>query len=135
MQEDALQLDLHPISGVAGNESVPGSPLLHLNLQVDPPTGWISGDGLQIQVTAPPFNEIKISNITGNIRRTSLGNYTRIVSLKGEAEVPFLGSTIGNTVTFFTAQFAINDSWTGDGGWTLGAHSVDNVPFRSESQS
>lgn len=134
MHTDTAPLKLHPINGVAGNESIPGAPVLRLHLQLDPPTGWISGSGLQVQMVAPPLNEIKIRNITGNIRQTRLGNYTRVVSLKGEAEIPFPGDATGSTMTLFNAQFAIDDTWTGDGGWTLGSDCVANVPFRSAPQ-
>jgi len=132
MQEKIGKMGLYLVNGVAGNEGMPGAPLLHFSLLVDAPTGKVTGHAVQTQAVAPPSNEIKINDVTGMVRATGLGKLTKIVALQGTAYIPFPPPAIGESVVPFSAHFAVDEAWNGVGGWSLGSTSVEDVPVKSE---
>ncbi|MBN2526423.1 MAG: DUF1842 domain-containing protein [Deltaproteobacteria bacterium] len=88
---------------------MPGAPILHLSLLVDAPTGSVTGHAMLAQAVAPPYGEIKITNITGHLQSTGFGKYTKVVALKGEALISFPPPAIGSYLELFSGHFAIND--------------------------
>jgi len=125
------KIGLYLVCGIAGNEGVPGAPLLHFSLLVNAATGAITGHATQTQAVAPPNDRIEISNVTGQLRHTGLGPYTQIVSLEGSAVISFPPPAIGSYLVPFRAAFAIDNQWNGRGGWTLGRTEVADVPVKS----
>lgn len=123
---------LYLVHGQAGNVGTPGAPILHFSLLVNAVSGDVTGHAEQTQSVPPPANKITIGNITGHVRSTGLGKYTKVVSLQGSAIISFPPPAIGSYVMPFTASFAISDAWEGRGGWTLGNNTVDNVPVNAE---
>jgi hypothetical protein len=131
MSTDAVNpIGVYLVNAVAGNEGMPGAPLLHLSLLVNAATGAITGHAEQTQAVPPPGNKIVISNVTGTLRYTGLGKYTKIVYLEGSAVISFPPPAIGSFLAPFDAHFAIDDAWEGTGGWTLGNTVVNNVPIK-----
>jgi len=132
MPKDTGKLGLYLVNGSAGKENTPGAPTLQFSLLVNAVTGAVTGHAEQTQAVPPPNNSISIGNITGSLRSTGFGEYTKVVALEGSAVISVPPPAIGSYLAPFTAHFAINDAWNGVGGWTLGNQSVDNVPVRSE---
>ena len=128
------EVGLYLVNGQAGNVGTPGAPILHFSLLVNAVTGDVTGHAEQTQAVAPPGNKITIGNITGHVRYTGLGKYTKRVSLEGSAIIPFPPPAIGSYVMPFTASFAIDNAWDGRGGWTLGNTTVDNVPLTADER-
>jgi hypothetical protein len=124
-------IGLYLVNGVAGNENTPGAPLLHFSLLVNAVTGAITGHAVQTQAVAPPGDKIVVSNITGTVRDTGFGHFTKIVYLEGSAVISFPPPAIGAYLAPFDAHFAIDDKWNGTGGWTLGHTAVNNVPVKA----
>jgi hypothetical protein len=129
----ALDVGLYLVRDIAGNQGMPGAPLLHLSLLVNAVTGEITGQASQTQAVPPPGDKIAISNITGTVRSTGLGKYTKIVYLEGSAVISFPPPAIGSYLAPFNAHFAVDDKWEGVGGWTLGNTVVNNVPIKPAS--
>lgn len=125
---------LYLVEGVAGNEGTPGAPLLHFTLTVEASTGRVvTGQAVQTQAVKSPGDKILIGNITGRVRSTGFGKYTKVVALTGSAVISFPPPAIGAYLTPFDAHFAVDNSWNGVGSWTLGNTPVDNVPVKSEN--
>jgi uncharacterized protein DUF1842 len=119
------------VNGVCGNEGTPGAPILHFSLVVNAATGAVSGQAQVTQAVAPPYGEINISNVTGQIHGAGLGPITQLVALQGQAFVSVPPPAIGSFLEPFQAHFAINGDWQGRGGWTLGKQTVNDVPVHT----
>jgi hypothetical protein len=126
------KIGLYLVNGVAGNEGMPGAPLLHFSLLVSTPTGTVTGQAEQTQAVAGPASKIHIGNITGHIRAAGLGKYTQLVTLQGSAVMSLPPPAIGSFLIPFHAHFAIDGAWTGVGGWSLGSHVVNDVPVHAD---
>jgi hypothetical protein len=132
MSQDVLSvIGLYLVKGVAGNVGLPGAPLLHFMLGVNAVTGQATGHAKQTQAVAAPYNDIPITIKAGHVQSTGLGKYTKVVWLAGEGFVSFPPPAIGSYLVPFTAHFAVDDHWNGVGGWSLGAHHIENVPVKS----
>jgi hypothetical protein len=108
-----------------------GAPTLHLSLLVDAPSGRVTGQGSVTQALAPPYGNVPISNITGQIHGAGIPPVTKLMGLKGEAFISFPPPAIGSYLEPFTATFAVDNNWTGQAGWTLGNKKAENVPVKS----
>lgn len=131
IKENLGQVGLYFVNGVAGNEGVPGAPILKFSLLVNAVTGTITGQARQTQAVAAPYNDIHISNITGQVHAAGFGKVTKLVALQGSAVISFPPPAIGSYLAPFTAHFAVDNEWDGVGGWSLGTHMVENVPVKA----
>lgn len=128
-----MKAGLYLVKPLAGNEGMPGAPLLHLELAVYAPTGQITGRGEITQAIAGPESDLRIHGITGQIHSLGLGEARRVVALRGEYEVPFPPPAIGESRKPFSAVLVIGeDDWNGKGSFTYGDHKVDDVPVKPE---
>jgi Domain of unknown function (DUF1842) len=125
------KIGLYLVNGVAGNEGTPGAPVLHFSLLVNAATGTITGQAVQTQAVPPPGDKIVVGKITGIVRSTGFGHFTKIVALEGHAVISMPPPAIGSYLAPFSAHFAIDDKWNGTGGWTLGNTDVNNVPVKA----
>ena len=127
-----IDLDfLYLLKGIAGNEGVPGAPLLHFYLTVNSETGAVTGHAKQTQAIPPPNNVIPIDNIKGRLRNLGLGSYIKVVYLEGRAIVSLPPPAIGELVLPFEAIFVFNNDWKGKGSWSIGNKHVDDVPVEA----
>jgi Domain of unknown function (DUF1842) len=131
MSTEVGKIGLYLVNGHAGS-GLAGAPTLSFSLLVNSVTGDVTGHAQQTQAVAPPGDVIKIGNVTGHVRYTGLGPYTKIVSLQGNAVVSLPPPAIGSFLVPFTAAFSIDNAWDGVGGWTLGSTTVDNVPVHAD---
>jgi hypothetical protein len=124
-------LGTYLVNGIAGNENIAGAPMLHFSLVVLSGTGKASGHAMITQAVAPPYNERMINNVTGQIHATGLGPVSKIVALQGTYLEPLPPPAIGTVEVPFMAHFAIDDSWSGKGGFECGPTRVENVPVKT----
>ena len=123
-------IGLYKVDLTAGNEGTPGAPILHLSLLVNATNGQVTGQGKISQ--AVESGDVPISNISGLVTSTGFGEYTKVVSLKGEGFVSVPPPAIGSYLAPFTGHFAIDNDWNGKGGWQLGSDTpVEDVPVKS----
>ena len=126
----ANAVGLYKVDLTAGNEGLPGAPILKLSLLVNATNGEVTGQGTISQAT--DSNDVSITKITGKVRSTGFGEYTKVVALEGQGYVSFPPPAIGSYLAPFDAHFAIDDSWNGKGGWELGgSEPVNDVPVSS----
>lgn len=126
-----MALGTYLVNGIAGNENLAGAPTLHFSLVVVSGTGKVSGHAMITQAIAPPHNEKIINNVTGQIHATGLGPVTKIVALHGTYLDHLPPPAIGTIEIPFTAHFAIDDAWSGKGGFECGTTRVENVPVKT----
>jgi hypothetical protein len=119
------------VNAVAGNEGMPGAPILHLSLVVNAATGKVSGQAQITQALPPPYGEVNITNVTGQIHGAGLGPITQLVALSGETVMSVPPPAIGSWLEKFQAHLAINGDWQGRGGWTLGNQTISDVPVHT----
>lgn len=130
MSENTDAVGLYPVQLVAGNEGMPGAPILTMSLLVNAVTGQITGQAVQTQSVAPPGNKIVIGNVTGQMRSAGFGSVTKLIALQGSAVISFPPPAIGSYLAPFSAHFGVDNNWSGTGGWTLGNTNVDDVPVK-----
>jgi Domain of unknown function (DUF1842) len=123
-------LGTYLVNGITGNENVAG-PTLHFSLVVVSATGKASGHAMITQAIAAPHNEKSINNVTGQLHATGLGAVTKIVALQGTYLDNLPPPAIGTVEVPFTAHFAIDDAWSGRGGFECGLARAENVPVKT----
>lgn len=130
MSENTDAVGLYQVQLVAGNEGMPGAPILNMSLLVNAATGQITGQAVQTQSVAPPGNKIVIGNVTGQMHSAGFGSVTKLIALQGSAVISFPPPAIGSYLAPFSAHFGVDNNWSGKGGWTLGNSNVDDVPVK-----
>src|SRR5688500_14946491 len=77
------------VTGMARADVVLSSPRLRFTLLVNEASGQVCGHAqiTEQELLEIPNSEINIGNITGQIQRTGVGSFTRLVSLQGYADV------------------------------------------------
>ncbi len=123
-------IGLYPVDLIVGEEGTPGAPILHLSLLVNATNGKVAGHARITQSVAPPLGDVEVSNVTGQIHGAGLGGVTRLLSLQGEAYISAPPPIILTYTEKFTASIAVNNDWTGEGGWARGPQEVDHVPVK-----
>lgn len=121
-------LGTYLVDGQAGHVGLPGAPILNFSLVVEAASGKVSGHAVIHQAIAPPYGVKNINNVTGQIRYTGYGQYTKVVALKGTYNEPFPPPAIGFSEVPFEAHFSINEDWIGNGGFSCGQLDVNDVP-------
>jgi hypothetical protein len=121
------KLGTYLVNGTAGNQGMPGAPILHFSLVVVAATGKVSGHAMISQAISPN-GEKQINNVTGQVRASGLGPITKLVALQGTYVEYFPPPAIGQVDVPFQAHFAIDDAWTGKGGFSCGSTEAENVP-------
>jgi len=119
--------------GTVGNLGMPGAPIMHYSLVVVPSTGSVSGIVEITQAIAPPGGHIVVPNVKGVIRKTGFGSVTQIVALEGEYIQSVPPPAIGTYLVPFSAHLAIDDGWHGQGGFSYGGTTINNVPVTPKS--
>ena len=132
MTTNVGQVGTYLVNGTAGKVGTPGAKILHFTLVVNAVSGKVTGQAKQTQAVQGPASEISIQITAGHVRATGLGKFTKVVWLSGNGIESVPPPAIGTWLVPFEASFAIDDSWNGVGGWTLGGSSVDDVPVKSD---
>lgn len=111
-----------------------GAPALSLNLGVDAASGKVTGVGEITQALPPPYGEITIHQITGEIFQTGFGEDNRLVHLNGQYLVSVPPPAIGTYLAQFSAALAVDASWNGSGSFQYGASTVAGCTVTNVSQ-
>ncbi|MBW8827858.1 MAG: DUF1842 domain-containing protein [Burkholderiales bacterium] len=117
---------------IAGNQGMPGAPLLNLELlyNAEPNPASLSGLAVISQAIAPPNSRIVINNVSGFVHGLGLGKVTRVFTLSGEYWQTLTPPAIGSVRESFTATFVTDNNWQGEGTFTYGGHCVTGVPIK-----
>ncbi|WP_167760368.1 DUF1842 domain-containing protein [Paraburkholderia pallida] len=120
---------LYKVDGTAGREGVPGAPILHFSLLVNPPSGSVSGIVKITQATNPPLNvEVKV---TGTVHAFGTQPVHNVVHLAGKYPHDLPPPAIGTIEEPFWAMFLVDQKWNGHGDFNWGTGGVTNVPVVS----
>lgn len=116
--------------GTIGNVGTPGAPIASFSLVVVPSQNSVSGTVVITQAVHGPYSHIVVP-VTGKIYATGFGQFTQVVSLKGQYVHTFPPPAIGAFLADFDAHLAIDGSWNGTGGFSYYQHDVENVPVKA----
>jgi hypothetical protein len=117
------------ITLTAGNQGMPGAPILTMALLIDGADGTVQGKGEISQAVAPPYGELPVSNITGQIRAMGFGPATMSLALKGTIFTPLKPPAIGTVEIPFSAFFVTDNDWMGRGYFNYPPNDVTDVPI------
>ncbi|MCF2857706.1 DUF1842 domain-containing protein [Pseudoalteromonas sp. SMS1] len=99
-----------------------GAGSMVLQLAVNPATGTLNGgaEGHILEGTqhSPSFT----ARASGHLHSTGYGGVTKVGAVTGQAVVSFPPPAIGSFEAPFTASFGVDNSWEGDGTFTVGEH-------------
>ncbi|MBD8654261.1 DUF1842 domain-containing protein [Oxalobacteraceae sp. CFBP 13730] len=113
----------------AGNQGMPGAPILTMALMIDGADGTVQGKGEITQALASPYGELPVSNITGQIRAMGFGPATRSLALKGTIFTTLKPPAIGTLEIPFSAFFVTDNDWVGRGYFNYPPNDVIDVPI------
>lgn len=117
------------ITLTAGSQGLPGAPILTMALMIDGVDGTVQGKGEIIQALAPPYGELPVSNITGQIRAMGFGHATMSLALKGTIITSLKPPAIGTVEIPFSAFFVTDNDWVGRGYFNYPPNDVTDVPI------
>ena len=113
----------------AGNCGMPGAPILKMVLMIDQADGTVQGKGEISQALAPPYGELAVSNITGQVRAMGFGPATMSLALKGTIITTLKPPAIGTLEIPFSAFFVTDNDWMGRGYFNYPPNDVTDVPI------
>ncbi|WP_044330438.1 DUF1842 domain-containing protein [Sphingomonas hengshuiensis] len=111
-----------------------GAPALRLNLGVDAGAGKVTGSGEITQSLPPPYGEITIHQLAGDVLHTGFGQDTRLVHLTGQYLVSVPPPAIGTYLAQFSAALAVDASWNGSGSFQYGTNTVSGCTVTNVSE-
>ena len=117
------------ITLTAGNQGMPGAPILTMALMIDGADGTVQGKGKITQALVPPYGELPVSDITGQVRAMGFGPATQALSLKGTIFTTLKPPAIGTLETPFSAFFVTDNDWVGNGYFNYPPNDVTDVPI------
>lgn len=124
-----MAIDTYLANFLAGNEGMPGAPLLHGSLLVVVPSNLVSGHAEITQAIAPPNDTIRIAELSGRIYPLGFGGGVRVVVLQGTYFQSFPPPAIGEIREQFSAVLVLeSEKWEGRAFFTYGGHQVVDVP-------
>jgi hypothetical protein len=113
----------------AGNCGMPGAPILKMVLMIEQADGTVQGKGEISQALAPPYGELAVSNITGQVRAMGFGPATMSLALKGTIITTLKPPAIGTVEIPFSAFFVTDNDWVGRGYFNYPPNDVTDVPI------
>jgi hypothetical protein len=105
------------------NDGLQGAPTLALNLLVNAATGAVTGSGRISQALAPPFGNLAIPSISGQLEATGLPRAEKLLRVIGRYGIPFgPPPMIGHIEALMTMACAVDLQWNGKGSFSYGPH-------------
>ena len=121
-------LTAYLVKGTIGNVGMPGAPIAQFSLLVQESDHLVAG--LMDVNQAVVNGNTGTFHVTGAIHSTGLGSVTKVVSLTGSyTQANPTTGTVGPAQPF-SAHLAVDNNWTGHGGFTYGGSTVENVPIK-----
>jgi hypothetical protein len=115
------------VKGTIGNSGMPGAPIVHFALVVNPGAHKVTGS---VQITQAVQNGNYSGHVTGTLYATGFDKATQVVALTGsispDGPMPL--------VLPFEAHMAINGEWTGSGGFHYANVHIENAPVNRMAQ-
>ena len=116
----AENIGIYPVDLVI-SDSLIGSPTLYLNLLIDAPTGSITGSGRLTQALAPPWGDLPIASVSGQVEETGFPSAEKLVRITGRYGIPFgPPPLIGHIEATVAMACAVNSEWSGKGSFDYG---------------
>jgi hypothetical protein len=122
-QQTSVVTSAYLVNGTAGNVGLPGAPIMHFSLVAVPSANSVSGTMEITQAINSVNRQIIVKNVTSVIRLVGYGKVTQIVAIEGSYYQSFPPPAIGSMEQKFSANLAIDNNWTGSGGFDY----ADNV--------
>jgi Domain of unknown function (DUF1842) len=117
-------IGLYPVELIISN-GLAGAPTLHLNLLVNAPTGAITGTGRITQALAPPFGDLLIPSVSGQLEETGFPKAERLARVTGRYAIPFgPPPMIGHIDALMMMACTLDLQWNGKGGFSYGPHAA-----------
>lgn len=111
-----LKLSFTPPAGVTGAGN------MTLAVTVNAVTGAVSGQALGTILEGTQSPQNFVAHVQGAMHSTGLGPVVKVGAVHGEAAVSLTPPQIGTYLAPFTASFALDSGWTGQGQFTVGQH-------------
>lgn len=97
-----------------------GSGSMVLQLAVDPVTGSLNGRANGAIQEGTQHSPTFTSSASGHMHATGLNGVTKVAAVTGQAVVSFPPPAIGSYLAPFTASFAVDNEWNGNGSFSIG---------------
>jgi hypothetical protein len=115
-------IGLYPVDIIL-TSGLAGAPTLHLDLLVDAATGAVSGSGRLTQAVTPPFGNLFIPAISGQLEATGFPKAERLLRASGHYGIPFGPPPMfGHIDALMTMACAVDLQWDGKGSFSYGPH-------------
>lgn len=129
------EIGYYPVKLEVGNFGMPGAPALNLNLGVDSTSGVIHGTASITQSLPPPYGEIVIPQVSGQLLHTGFGEDVRLVHLHGQYAVSVPPPGIGTYLAPFSAALVVDAAWNGHGSFLFGTHMAPRNEVRNVTKT
>ncbi|PJJ58603.1 DUF1842 domain-containing protein [Hymenobacter chitinivorans] len=129
---EAPLASLYRACGTIGNAGMPGAPIAHFSLLVNPAGGKVVGAVHITQAIQGPGSDIEVYNVQGTVSELVWGaKETKVVQLTGSYIYSVPPPAIGTFQAEFTAHMVVGSDWNGQGGFSYGGKQINNVPVTS----
>src|SRR4051794_31743487 len=113
---------LYPVDIILSS-GLAGAPTLYLDLLVNAATGAVSGSGRLTQAVIPPFGNLFIPAIIGQLEATGFHKAERLLRASGRYGIPFGPPPMfGHIDALMTMACAVDLQWDGKGSFSYGPH-------------
>ncbi|WP_440053291.1 DUF1842 domain-containing protein [Pseudoalteromonas sp. T1lg65] len=102
-----------------------GGGSMEIQLVVDAVSGSINGAGHGRILEGTEHSPTFTASGAGHMHATGFNQVTKVGALTGKALVSFPPPAIGSYEAPFTASFAVDNSWNGDGKFSVGNSTYD----------
>jgi len=116
-------IGLFPVNLTVANGLI-GGPTLYLDLLVNAATGAITGSGRISRALAPPWGDLPIPDISGQMEIVGTPTAERLLRVMGRYGIPFgPPPLLGHIEALMTMACAVEfATWNGKGGFSYGPH-------------
>lgn len=105
------------------SDGLPGAPTLWLDLVVNAATGAFNGTGRITQALAPPYGNIFIPSVSGQLEETGFPKAERLLRATGHYGIPFgPPPMIGHINALMMTACVADMEWNGKGSFSYGPH-------------
>ena len=112
-----LKLCFTPPPGTVGAGS------MTLAVTVDAPTGVLHGQAQGTILEGTEHPQTLTAKVSGAMHSTGFGHIVRVGAVSGEAAVSVTPPAIGTYLAPFSASFALDSKWSGQGQFAVGSNS------------
>lgn len=115
-----LKLSFNPKQGIVGAGS------MTLAVTVNAATGELHGQAQGTILEGTEHPQSFSAKVSGSMHSTGFGKIVRVGAVTGEANLPFTPPAIGFSSAPFSASFALDADWKGDGQFKVGTETYQS---------